>query len=244
MFKHYIVFLLITFSIGSLAQTNLSTSGLGGSSKESVSMFSGLKAKEYHTNFNNNGNIEGTPYLFKSWKNKSKIWYEDKIFNLDSVNYNIRRDTFVFRLKNDSIFILNPKKITKVEINNFVSKYTFKPYPNNKLEENSFYEVLYDNKNYSLLSKYKLKVKGGSVDPLTKEYITPRQYVPEKDYFILKHNEGETITDLKLKKTVVLKLIESPYLGEVKRFVKKQRLKYTQIADVNRILTYYYSIKR
>jgi hypothetical protein len=82
------------------------------------------------------------------------------------------------------------------------------------------------------------------VDPLTKEYVTPKQYVPEKDYFVLKHSEGGEISPLKLKKSAVLKLIDDSYLIDVKDFIKKQRLKYNQIHDVNRILSYYYSIKR
>src|SRR5690606_8661175 len=130
----------------------------------------------------------------------SKIWYDDKVFNLDSINYDLENERFEIKLSKDSIYIISSDaNIKKVEIDNFLSKIIFKPYYNNKLQRNSFYEVLSENDDYSLLSHYKLKIKGGSIDPLTKAYISPKEYVSEKDYFILKHKDEAEMIALKLK---------------------------------------------
>lgn len=241
MSRLHIFFSFFIITLVSFSQTNLNTTGLTGNPSQAISLFSGLKVNDYgHNRSENDSNVEGSPYLFKNWNNKSKIWYDDKVFNLDSINYDLENERFEIKLNKDSIYIISPNtNIKKVEINNLL----FKPYYNNKLQRNSFYEVLWENDNYSFLSNYKLKIKGGGIDPLTKTYISPKEYVSEKDYFILKHEEEEQMVAIKLKKSDILKLVDVSYIDMIEDFVKKQRLKYNQISDINRILNYYYSIK-
>lgn len=241
MSRAYFIIFFSALTINCIAQTNLSTNSLGGNSGDSASLFSGLKAVEYgRNNFGSKDNIEGTTYLFKSWNNSSTIWQGDKIFNLDSLNYNLQTESFEFKLNKDSVFIIGPdKNISKVVINNHV----FKTYHKNKSNRNSFYEVIWENNDMSLLVEYNLKIKDGSMDPLTKNYITPKQYDSEKTYFIFKPNEQEKIHAIKLKKSDILKFIDESHLNEVKSFAKKQKLKYKEISDIKKILTYYYSIK-
>ncbi len=246
MSKLYIFFSFFILTLVSFSQTNLNTTGLAGNPSKAISLFSGLKVNDYgHNRSENNSNVEGSPYLFKNWNNKSKIWYDDKVFNLDSINYDLENERFDIKLNKDSIYIISPddRNIKKVEVDNVLYKSVFKPYYNKTIHRNSFYEVLTENDTYSLLSNYKLKIKGGSIDPLTKTYITPKEYFSEKDYFILKHKEESEMVPIKLKKSEILKLIDVPYVDEIKDFIKKQRLKYDQISDVSRILNYYYSIK-
>lgn len=241
MLRTYIIILFFALTINGIAQTNLSTNSLGGSSGESASLFSGLKAVDYGRNdFGSKGNIEGTTYLFKNWNNSSSIWQGDKIFNLDSLNYNLQTESFEFKLNKDSVFIIGPdKNINKVVINNHV----FKTYQENDSNQNAFYEVIWENNDMSLLVEYNLIIKDGSIDPLTKNYITPKQYDSEEAYFIFNPNEEEKIHAIKLKKSDVLKLIDESYVNEIKAFAKKRKLKYKEISDIKEILTYYYSIK-
>lgn len=241
MYRFYITFLFFTLALGCFSQTNFTTNAIAANSIAASSFFSGFKVNDYgHANSRNGENIEGSPYLFKNWNNLSKIWYGDTVLKLDSVNYNIENERFEIKLNKDSIFIISPdNNLKKVEINFVV----FKPYNNQELNTNSFYQVLWDGDNYSLLSKYKLKIKGGGVDPLTKNYVTPKEYTFEKDYFLLEHNEQEQMVPIKLKKSDILNLIEDSYVDQVKSFAKKRKLKYKEISDVEKILTYYYSIK-
>ena len=112
MLRTYIIILFFALTINGLAQTNLSTNGFGGSSGDAASLFSGLKAVDYGRNdFGSKGNIEGTTYLFKNWNNSSTIWQGDKIFNLNSLNYNLQTESFEFKLNKDSVFIIGPDKI-------------------------------------------------------------------------------------------------------------------------------------
>lgn len=200
--------------------------------------FLGLNIIKHGRGRTNSTNIEGNKYLFKDW-NKSRIWYDNKIVNLESINYNLQSESFEIKLENDSIFDINPAaNIKKVEINNIV----LVPYHNKELRRDSFFEVLWFSENYSLLSKSKLKITEGAIDPLTKTYINPKKYFQKKYYFIIKNNE-EQMVPIKLKKSEILKLIDISNIDEVKRFVKKRRLKYNVISDVKYILTYSNSIK-
>lgn len=246
-------FLFFTLSCVCVAQTNNNTTGgsyanpLTGAantsfgSNDSKSLF-GLNIIEYgrgSANSENSVNIEGSKYLFKNWNNRSRIWYNDKILNLDLINYNLLNERFEIKLNNDSIYILNPAtSIKKVEINNRV----LLPYYNKELQKDSFFEVLWHSDDYSLLSKYKLKIQDGDIDPLTKTYINPKKYVHKKYYFILKNNK-EQMVPIKLKKSEILKLIDTSNIDDVKSFVKKRRLKYNNASDVKDILNYYNSIK-
>ena len=241
----YVCVAQTTTTINSSYTNPLTGSGganIGFGSKNSRS-FLGLNIIEHGRGINNtenSANIEGSKYLFKSWENKSKIWLNDNVFNLDSVNYNLENQRFEIKLSKDSIFIISPDKNIKMLEINF---HLFKTYYNSRLGRNSFYEVLGENDNYSLLSNNYLKVEEGAIDPLTKTQITPKKYVPEKDYFVLIHNNTDQIINIKLKKSEILKLIDVSYENEFKNFVKKHRLKYNQISDVSKMLEYYYSIK-
>ncbi len=256
MHRIHIFLLLVTLTSVCIAQTstNANTSGTyinpltgaGGANisfgaNYSKSLF-GLNIIEYGRGQANSGNsdIEGSIYLFKSWNNLSRIWFEDKIFDLESVNYNLRHQRFEIRLKNDSILIVNPAtaQVKQVLINNRV----LKPYYNKELSRDTFFEVLWNSDEYSLLSNYKLRINPGAQDPMTKTYTSSKKYSQTSNYYIKKNNE-EQMTSIKLKKSEILKLIDDSNLDDVKRFVKKRNLKYNRIPDVKDILTYYNSIK-
>ncbi|ULC60263.1 hypothetical protein MBM09_04555 [Flaviramulus sp. BrNp1-15] len=246
MYKLNYLFLFFAMTLGCFAQSK-STNVIPGitnitiGSTESKSLF-GLNIIEYGrggTNSKNSGDVEGSTYLFKGWYNKSTIWLNDKIFNINSINYNLENEKFEIKLNNDSILIVNPAiNIKKVKINNII----FKPFYNEDLQKDSFFEVLWSSDDYSLLSNYKLKIQAGDIDPLTKTYINQKKYTQKKYYFLKKNNE-EKMVAIKLKKSEVLKLIDTYNVDKVKSFVKKRRLKYNRISDVKDMLTYYNSIK-
>ncbi|KJD37128.1 hypothetical protein PW52_01340 [Tamlana sedimentorum] len=201
-----------------------------------------MKATTYHTNFNDrDDNIEGSPYLFSQWNKKAKIWFGEKTFVIDAVNYNIKDERFEVKFDDDSIFVLSPEsnKLKQIAIDLLV----FKPFHSNELDTDDFYQVLLEDENkFALLSKYKLKITSGSMDPLTKQYLTPKQYSSEKEFY-LRTVADEKMEPIKLKKSGVLKLIQSSYTSQVKTFAKKEKLKYNEISDVKKILSYYFSIK-
>ncbi len=207
----------------------------------SKSLF-GLNINEYGRGGtgSDNSNIEGSVYLFKGWNNLSVIWYNDKIMNVDLVNYNLLHERFEFKLNNDSIIIVNPAKtkLKKVSINNIV----LKPYYNKELFRDSYFEVLWYSDEFSLLSNYKLKITPGAINPLTKTYVNGKKYVHNRCYYVKKNNETD-MTSIKLRKSEILKLIDVSNVDQVKKFVKKSRLKYSKLSDVKDMLIYYNSIK-
>lgn len=241
MYRLNYLFLFFAMTLSCFAQTGLpGTSRLTIGSKESNSLF-GLNIIEYGREKSiSNKNIEGSVYLFKSWNNLAKIWLNDKIFNIDLINYNLQNERFEIKLNNDSILIVNPMatKVEKVIVNNSV----FKSYYNKELFRDTFFEVIWFSDEYSLLSNYKLKITPGDINPLTKTYINPKKYIHNRSFYIKKSND-EQMTPIKLKKSEILKLIDDLYVNEVKRFVKKRRLKYNKVSDVKDVLAYYNSIK-
>ncbi|MBP0903388.1 hypothetical protein ACFSKN_00665 [Mariniflexile gromovii] len=247
MYKLYVLFLSLTLTLGCFAQEGLSTriipgnSFIGAGSKDSQSLL-GLNIIEYGRGVpdSQNNNIEGSVYLFKGWNNLTVIWFDDKIMNVDLVNYNLLHERFEFKLNNDSIITIDPAKtkLEKVSINNRV----LKPYYNKELFRDSYFEILWHSDEYSLLSNYKIKISPGAIDPLTKTYTIGKKYIHNRCYYVKKNNE-EDMTSIKLRKSEILKLIDVTYVDQVKKFVKKSRLKYNNLSDVKDILIFYNSIK-
>ena len=239
-------FLIFIFTFNSFAQNGLSSNNMTGvnniavGSKIAQSQL-GVTIKEFgrgEVNSVNSSNIEGSPYLFKNWTNLATVWFKDKVFQLESVNFNLQYEKFEIKISNDSIFIINSPNVKKVRINNIL----FKQIVNPENQKRSFFEEIWASDKFDLLSKYELKISQGAIDPLTKAYIKPKEYFSKKTYYLL-NNVDETLTPFKLKKREVLKLIDASYLEDVKNFVKDRKLKYSKMPDVKIILTYYNSIK-
>lgn len=178
--------------------------------------------------------VEGSPYLYKSWNNSGRIYFSDKVYVLKSFNYNIYSERFEIKLSKDSVFIINHGNVNKVLINNKV----FRRYLDPEFQRNSYFEEIVDFNEYKLLRKHGVIIKEGTLNPLTKQKIGPDRLI-RKDHFYLKHNDNDELEKIKLNKHIFLNLINKSNVSNIKTFVKRYKLSYRKIDDIQKIFNYY-----
>ena len=185
----------------------------------------------------NKKTTEGSPYLYETWDNESKVYFEEKAYIFKSFNYNAHVGQFEAKLSKDSVFVINPSGVDKVVLGNRVFKQYLDPENNKK----AYFEEILKSRDFLLLRKYYTKIKKAKVNPLTK---TP-EGLPilelEEQCYVLK-GESTQLEKISLKKSTILELIDEKVVKEVQSYVKKNKLKYGNIEDVTRILEYYNTI--
>jgi hypothetical protein len=184
-----------------------------------------------------NTKVDGSPYLYDTWFNHSKIFFQDKVYTISTFNYNIFSDRFEAKLSKDSVFVIDPLNIKKVIINERV----FNHYQDPESKKNAYFEELIDFDNYRMLRKYSIKTKSGTLNPLTREKLSNDKLVKIEDYYITDLNNN-SFKKLKLKKLAFEALINKENLNKINKFIKDNDLKYTDIYDIIKILKYYNSL--
>ncbi|SHI63892.1 hypothetical protein [Flavobacterium haoranii] len=175
-----------------------------------------------------NKNIKGSNYLFEKWENFANIYSDNgNVFRITNLNYNIKSKKLEAKISNDSVFQFNTEGISKVRIMNS----TF------KLIDSEFMKELMTGK-VGLYIKYSLKTKDAVFNPLTHDELTPEEIIKVENYLI--QVEGKSF-DIKLKKGDILKFLKDKE-KEVKDFVKRNKLSFSNEKDVVKILGYYNSL--
>src|SRR5690554_6487789 len=178
--------------------------------------------------------LKGTPYLFESWNNDDAvIFMQDKAYRLKSLNYNIQLERFEAKFSEDSVFAFNPKNIKKVVIEGR----TFKRYLDPEFQRNSFFEELATAESISILRKYEIEIVSGNINPITHQKISEDQMVHKEKYYYT--NDGETLKEMKLKKSSILKALDSDKRNILKQYAKNNDLVFREISDLKKILKYY-----
>jgi hypothetical protein len=204
--------------------------------KSDYSQIVGLTSMEYRNVSKTKANsaVTGSPYLFENWNNLTKVFFRDKIYSLKSCNYNIYEDHFEAKLTQDSVFVFNSWNIKKIIVNNHV----FSLYPDFESQKDSYFEELIDFDNHRILSKHKIKVMSGSINPLTKEKLIDDEFIKKEDYYLYDLNDN-TLTQINLNKSSVQSLFSKDKLDHINKFVKDYHLKYNKVNDVVKMLQYY-----
>jgi hypothetical protein len=223
------------FSILLYAQDNLGGMALSNPQSSYVQII-GLSSDRLREVYNNkiNEKVDGSPYLYKSWINHSKIYSKDKVYVINSFNYNIFSERFEAKLSEDSVFIIDPSMIKKISINNKI----FARYLDPEFQRNSYFEEIIDFKGNRLLKKYTIRKQEGSVNPLTKVKLTNDILIQGEDFYICNTADRE-LKKIKLKKSSVLSYIDKNYSDKVKEYVKENRLNYKRVADLKVIFQFY-----
>lgn len=167
----------------------------------------------------------GTTYLFSDWNNKGIFFITGKSYIINSININVLRNDIEALMGKDSIIVFDKYKIDSLIINNKKFK---------KYKSDSFYEVLYEGENKSLLKNYNIDTVEGTFN-ISKGAYDKTRYKITNRYFI---KEGDDILIFNLdKKSVLGNLKENE--EAVKRFVKKKKLSYKKEADLIEIFKFY-----
>ena len=187
----------------------------------------------------NQSNVSGSPYLYNSWNNKAKIYYDDKVYVINNFNYNIYSERFESKLSEDSILIINPRNIKSILIDDKV----FGRYLDPEFIRNSYFEEIVKFDNYFLLKKYIVKIKPGSVNPLTKVKLSSDELKQDEIFYICDLENNNELKKIKLKKSTILGLIKTDYTDNINNYAKKDKLNYKSIEDVRKLILYYNALQ-
>ncbi|MCM4168534.1 hypothetical protein KCTC52924_02109 [Arenibacter antarcticus] len=229
----YLLILCVFFNaISAFAQKGLDNVSYFDEVKSSVLIESLKESKS-------NNQLRGSYYLFKDWETDSKIYYKNKIYAINRLNYNLKDDHFEAKFEKDSIFVINPSSVDKVVVNGK----TFQRfgYMGDKGARVSYFENIVSFKGATLLKYYAIKIKKGAINPLTKEKSQPDELVQDPMYYI-KRGTSKELETIKLRKSHIFALIEEDKKEMVTKFAKQNKLKFNKIDDVAHILKYYNSI--
>lgn len=184
----------------------------------------------FATFFNPKKAVDGSVYLFSSWKNYAGIFTNDnQNFSLNNINLNIERNTFESKISEDSIFTFSFNNIDKFVVNNKIFK-NF--YYNN---DNRVFEMIYESDEFSILKGYRVILIEGSANPMVNRKNS--KLVQKSSYYIMK---GKSISPFRLSKKKVLGLVEDnpDRVKKIEQYAKNNNLSYKKAYDVQRMLAF------
>lgn len=186
----------------------------------------------------NEKTTEGSPYLYETWDNEAKVYFNGKAYTFNTFNYNVHADQFEAKFSADSVFIVSPTGVDKVVLGNRV----FRRYLDSEMQRNIYFEEIFKSVDLILLRKYSTIIKKAEVNPLTK---TPMglPVLKLKEVFYVLNGESTQLKKINLKKSSVLDLVDNKFVKEVQSYVKENKLKYNDLEDVTSILKFYNTLR-
>jgi len=230
----YLVFLLALTVNFSFAQSNTPFSRSDFSNAGKLAYGNGL----WVTNSPANSEIKGSPYLFDTWKSDNALIFmsDKKTYKIRSINYNVQLERFEAKFAEDSVLALNPKNINKIVVNNR----TFKRYLDPQFLRNSYFEELVKTKSITILRKFEAEVIEGNFNPMTQQKISDDHMVKNEKYYYTE--DGKLLSEMKLAKGAILKLVDSNKKDALKQYAKDNDLNFKEINDLKILMKYYNSL--
>ena len=180
--------------------------------------------------------VLGSAYLFDEWNNNGEIQtLTGERFLVRNINLNISRNAFEAKINdNDSIFSFNFNNIDQIIIN----EKKYKNYFSNG--DNRVYQVIYNDKNFSLLKGFSVKLVTSSGNPMVNR--SNDKYVKKREYFFRNVNDN-LIESFRLNKRSLNKVIQNSPKGSatVLAYIELNDLSYKNELDVVQILTFAFS---
>ena len=224
------VFILFLVSNFIFSQTNMQTDFRSAVSGETTNFGTSF--------FYNQPNkvVLGSAYLFDEWNNNGEIQtLTGERFLVRNINLNISRNAFEAKINdNDSIFSFNFNNIDQIIIN----EKKYKNYFSNG--DNRVYQVIYNDKNFSLLKGFSVKLVTSSGNPMVNR--SNDKYVKKREYFFRNINDN-LIESFRLNKRSLNKVIQNSPKGSatVLAYIELNDLSYKNELDVVQILTFAFS---
>lgn len=190
--------------------------------------------KAVRNNFDNK--VKGSAYLYPSWSNNAKVYFEQKEYAFPNLNYNVYAERFEAKMDKDSVFIINPKGVDKVVLGNKVFKRHLDP----EFQRNSYFEELSRLNDVVLLRKYYAEIQEAGLNPLTKVPMGASKLLQKEKFYTLKGKEDLKV--VKLKKSLILNLVDDDNVKILKTYAKEHGLSFRNPEDVIQIVTYYNSL--
>lgn len=226
--KKLVVIITVCFSLNLMSQT----SGGNNSRLDNLGLSSfgngmWVKSSSQQTK------IKGSPYLYESWFNNGKIYTNNKMLSVMSLNYNMKFERFEAKISEDSIFAIDPGGIKKIEIkgNEFIR--ALDP----DFQRNSYFQKIASINGKFLLEKHIVDLKEGQINPMTMQKAQKDMLI-KKELFYISNGSGSKLKKIKLKKSTILSLVNKNKISNVKLYAKQNKLRYNNVKDVQVLLEY------
>jgi len=173
--------------------------------------------------------IDGTVYIYDEWDNNGTVSSEETKVRLSNLNFNAQRNAFQSKINRDSLFTFNFRNLKEVVIKDKTFKNVYSPIH----QKSRVFEVLIENKDFSIYKDYRIEIKDGNPDP---QRGSPNdKYLLRYDYYV---SQGENFDKFQLKKSKLLKLMGDK-ADKVEAYIKSNKLKIKKSKDLLKIMKYY-----
>ncbi|MHB0754223.1 hypothetical protein [Polaribacter sp. M15] len=218
-----IIILLVLNTIVIQAQS----AALGGTDSNPNSQHLGTTAGIYVLSPKSKVNIKKV-FLFDNFNNKAIIVdRSNKKFKITNFNIDLVSNLFVSKFKNDSLYTFT--NINKAFVNNreYIKK------------EKYIYEKSVEGDKLNLYLKLFSKRKEKEFDKMNGKLIKPEHFVKKKEYIFENVTNNKSASFSRLKKKVIINLIDGKLKNQVVTFAKKNKLSFKRYTDLKKILNYY-----
>ncbi len=178
--------------------------------------------------------IDGSPYVNDSWEAATIYYANDSQIELPETKFNTQSGDIIFNYENKAYRVPDKKTITNFLIGDrqFIGAFDDK----NKYE---FYELMQNGTRIALLKKYRCTILKGNP---SKGYIegTNSKYLLKEEFYVKGPNQN--VVEIRPNKGIyILDHIQS-HQGEVKFYIKENKLKMKTVEDLLQVIDYYNSI--
>ncbi|HHC78700.1 MAG TPA: hypothetical protein ENK46_02370 [Flavobacteriia bacterium] len=174
--------------------------------------------------------INGSVYLFDSWKEIGTLYLDEKRYTLTDINYNALYDRFEFKISKDSVLVFDNMDSIQIKNKKFKRFY----FDANKGQR--YAEVLFKGQNYTLIKEFTAKFIEATPNPLMLKNNGHKYVLVEKYY--VKNNKTNNLSPLKKSKKEIIRLF-SDRGEDVKAYLKENKLSYKKENDLVKIFEHY-----
>ncbi|KAB8151390.1 hypothetical protein EZY14_018820 [Kordia sp. TARA_039_SRF] len=208
-----------------------------------------VQASMFHTDINSQAllqknlnrilkaNIDGTPYYDESF-NSAKILPINKVF---FVRYNAAIDEMEV-IQNSDTLLMN-KENRKYIIKQNKGNITYKVLENPETKDNDklgYYIQLTNGENVKLYRKDRKKFVESKAAAYGNINKTSAKYKEQRSEFYIEYGDSGTVIELPRKKKSLIKLFADK--GDIKDFIKKNKIKTNKEADAIQLINYVNSL--
>ena len=180
--------------------------------------------------YNPPSNIEGSVYLYDTWRNKVIIETDKQNFVLKNINFNAKRNSFESKIQDsDSIFSFDFANINRLIVNNQPFKKIYSPIDGGY----KIYEVIAEAGDYAIYKDYYIEIKEGNPNPMLAQIND--KYVMRDSYYVKK---GKSFKRIKLKKSAILKSIGSKG-KDLEKYASANNLSFKKESELEKIIAHY-----
>jgi len=167
-------------------------------------------------------NINNDEYAYSNWGNQGVLFVDSKAYHLSNINFNITTNCFESRVNKNQLFSFKSSNLDSVSLNNHLYK---------KIRD-SFYEVLLEKGNNSLLKKYDITFRPGILNRLDGTVGKSSSLVVFK--YLVKFEDKFTL--LEFDKKSVLGLVNDDFQKTLEKLIDSENLSYKKENDIIKIL--------